>query len=692
MFQTTFKGQTVWVLDDHPNWTRGVHATVEVPCNTTASLSGLEERAPYARSLRWTFRFTLALAGEQLRAFDRGIRDAGIQPILIPFWPGGVYWGNRADRLFMGGIYWVEGGGQFLLYDALDPEPSWSSDCDLVYPVLSGFLNRQSFTRRHADAAEFDVEFTESSPIGWQIIPQGSPYARGPLPSMPDDEWPTGTEPFIFPYKSAAGQILEQIDDPDQSNEKVGTAREQLRVEYGAPAASRAAVRFMFSGQDNIANYLAFFRMAGGAVPFWSICWSNATVVKDTGGTPNELLVTDTAGIRAGDWMRISDGQDEWFGRVLAIPSNTALTMNRSTALPADMAARRPLSVMAVPLRLFRWAEPRLNIEWRSMAAATSDTEWLEVAAEYNTGRQEVMNVTVGRLPMRAWLFEFSIAGYNGSRVVERYTSFESLIASGGNSYAPIQLDHDSINQSLSLDRDIVHLTTSINSVAMLKRMISLQSESPVSVNIFEVDLGGAETAYVTTAVRPVFSGEVTTVKSDGLKLTADILSGGTILDRRVSRFVFKPDCNHDLFSVGCTLDAANWRFTANLLDPGTEGYPFTFALNNLGPAWAVSSFLAHFFAGGWIEFGTGTAWQRRAILDSTDATGGTMVVTLQRDPNPFPAAGSPVVIYPGCDGRRETCISKFNNYLNFGGHPFMPTGNPTLVKISTPAAAGGKK
>ena len=51
-------------------------------------------------------------------------------------------------------------------------------------------------------------------------------------------------------------------------------------------------------------------------------------------------------------------------------------------------------------------------------------------------------------------------------------------------------------------------------------------------------------------------------------------------------------------------------------------------------------------------------------------------------------------------DGRFETCQAwhatnnpsgKFGNRLNFGGHPFVPVANPSLVKVSE-AVGGGKK
>jgi hypothetical protein len=69
----------------------------------------------------------------------------------------------------------------------------------------------------------------------------------------------------------------------------------------------------------------------------------------------------------------------------------------------------------------------------------------------------------------------------------------------------------------------------------------------------------------------------------------------------------------------------------------------------------------------------------------------GVVTVTLDRDPDPWPEIGDGVVLYPGCDLSPATCKAKFDNYVNFIGHPFMPIANPSAVIASKPAG-GGKK
>jgi hypothetical protein len=38
-----------------------------------------------------------------------------------------------------------------------------------------------------------------------------------------------------------------------------------------------------------------------------------------------------------------------------------------------------------------------------------------------------------------------------------------------------------------------------------------------------------------------------------------------------------------------------------------------------------------------------------------------------------MPNTGDTFTAYPGCDKTQNTCTSKFNNLVNFGGFPYVP-------------------
>lgn len=198
-----------------------------------------------------------------------------------------------------------------------------------------------------------------------------------------------------------------------------------------------------------------------------------------------------------------------------------------------------------------------------------------------------------------------------------------------------------------------------------------------------------------------VFAGEADKVSVRGQVLRAKCLPGGRAMERSVPRMILQEGCNHALFSVGCGLAAADWQFDAVVSDPGTAGWPFEFALSGLTRTiGAAPTFFADWFAGGWIRFGSGGASRSVPIVRSSVVSGGAVTLTLSRDPAPFPTVGQVVALWPGCDGRMVSCKAyhattnpegRFNNFLNFGGHPFRPVANPSLVKLSN-TLAGGKK
>ena len=244
------------------------------------------------------------------------------------------------------------------------------------------------------------------------------------------------------------------------------------------------------------------------------------------------------------------------------------------------------------------------------------------------------------------------------------------------------------VKQSLFLDRDEIEIRSEIVAGDPLVKLATVQAEAPVRLTIKSVDVSGSSGSNDTV----LFTGDIIGLSVRGSKLTAKAVSAGTVFDRIYPRFRMQVGCNHALFSTGCGLSSAAWQFTATLSNPGSIGYPFTFDLTSLARTiGTVPTITAGWFAGGWVEFQSGASLSRRAIIDNTAAVSGALTITLARDPTPFPPPFSAVKLFPGCDGAKATCIDKFANYANFGGHPFLPATNPSLVKVSQ-NVGGGKK
>jgi uncharacterized phage protein (TIGR02218 family) len=96
-----------------------------------------------------------------------------------------------------------------------------------------------------------------------------------------------------------------------------------------------------------------------------------------------------------------------------------------------------------------------------------------------------------------------------------------------------------------------------------------------------------------------------------------------------------------------------------------------------------------NWFALGWIQTGSGTTFEIMGILKSEDAGAGIELWLVT--PLRYAIVGQSVKIYPGCDKSLATCVAKYDNLDNFGGHPFVPRRNLTIAALPI-ATSGGKK
>lgn len=127
-------------------------------------------------------------------------------------------------------------------------------------------------------------------------------------------------------------------------------------------------------------------------------------------------------------------------------------------------------------------------------------------------------------------------------------------------------------------------------------------------------------------------------------------------------RKAYTRQCPHVLYSGECGVNKTSYAVAGTV--SGINGLDLTIS--------QASAYANGYFAGGMIEYQPTTGvFERRFIRSHTGTT-----ITL-----PFKVhdlvGGESVTLYPGCDQTTATCESKFNNLLNHGGWPFIPTKNP---------------
>lgn len=120
----------------------------------------------------------------------------------------------------------------------------------------------------------------------------------------------------------------------------------------------------------------------------------------------------------------------------------------------------------------------------------------------------------------------------------------------------------------------------------------------------------------------------------------------------------YQSTCNHVLYNERCTISRA-----ANKFDTIVGGVAGTTI--NLPTSPTTDGDLA---AGEIVNNRTG---ERRLILSNvgTVLTVGYAFVDIR--------PGDNITLYRGCDHSLATCKAKFNNVINFGGHPYIPPDNP---------------
>jgi hypothetical protein len=527
----------------------------------------------------------------------------------------------------------------------------------------------------NATVAQFDVQFTETGPTTYALIPTSQVFQPGPglggYPTNPR-RWPTALDWREVPESFSVRIIREQL----------GFGRAPFETIYPQASVRENQFRTLTESSAECWRLLRFFADHGAGRAFWSPTWhSCAVMAADLGAGSSALSVQSAVGIQAGDYLAFVQGTGiQATSRVSTVVGNT---VNLNSSPGAFAASETVVSTLV----LARFDKPRIGLEFIAGSVAQGAVSVVELPPEYSPAADETLGTTIGLLTTRGYIYELAQT-IKGTTTTTLLTSYEADLTVGANTYSARKMDHGTVKQSLFLDRDEIEIRSEIVAGDPLVKLATVQAEAPVRLTIKSVDVSGTTGSNDTV----LFTGDIIGLAVRGSRLTAKAVSAGTVFDRIYPRFRMQVGCNHALFSPGCGLASAAWQFTATLSNPGTIGFPFTFDLTGLGRTiGSVPTITAGWFSGGWVEFLSGANLSRRAIIDNTAAVSGALTITLARDPSPFPPPFSAVKLFPGCNGARTTCVDKFANFPNFGGHPFMPATNPSLVKVSQ-NIGGGKK
>jgi len=163
------------------------------------------------------------------------------------------------------------------------------------------------------------------------------------------------------------------------------------------------------------------------------------------------------------------------------------------------------------------------------------------------------------------------------------------------------------------------------------------------------------------TSITPIirFSGRVSQVKTDRLKIDMEVNSDNELLNMPMPRNMYQATCIHTLYDDGCTLNRATFAVSSEVTGSGSTKSVLTCGLAQANG----------YFDLGWMEFTSGALLGEWRNVKSY--TVGNLV--LSRPLPAVPVAGDDFVAYPGCDKLEATCVAKFNNKANIRFYPYVP-------------------
>lgn len=238
-------------------------------------------------------------------------------------------------------------------------------------------------------------------------------------------------------------------------------------------------------------------------------------------------------------------------------------------------------------------------------------------------------------------------------------TSSDTPIDHLGHTFTPTAIQRPKIEDSSNVDKANLEITVSKDSP-----VAAIFADGPPSEVVF-VTVWSTHVTDTDAQFVVAWKGRVIDCnwEPDSATLTTENVFSSLLRSGLGPRFSVQ--CTVPLYSMACGIAKESRKVTTTIT--AISGLNITVDLAGENPD--------NWFGGGLLSwtnsvFGN-TEW--RAIRSSDKATG---VITLPTHA-PGLAAGQTVDVYPGCDHSLGTCDSKFNNAVNYRGHPYIPVINP---------------
>lgn len=322
------------------------------------------------------------------------------------------------------------------------------------------------------------------------------------------------------------------------------------------------------------------------------------------------------------------------------------------------------------------------DLSWRHHSEGLSDLDLtaVELPAEYSGPGAADAAVRVD-----AWLYILTRRITSSDVVCWRMTSAPEPIEHDGASYVPAQIDHDKIATSTEGDTDQLSVRMGDWPANPFREWFPRHAAGSYGLVVERVRVDRTTGESVGAAVR-AFRGEVASVVRKGPVYTVTCKSPLAFSTARTPGFMIQTFCNYALYDPNtCGVPEATWRLegTIEAISAASATVDFECAdLDGLASDWLVR---------GYIAISIGDEVETRFVRSSASLT-----ATRHRLFLNMPAAkavvGAAAAAQPGCDKSVTMCHARYANRKRFGGHPFLPSYNPSIAAIKPPVASGGGK
>jgi len=250
-------------------------------------------------------------------------------------------------------------------------------------------------------------------------------------------------------------------------------------------------------------------------------------------------------------------------------------------------------------------------------------------------------------------VYEFSVGSDTWN-----YTSAETEKTIGGRTYTPLAIEHGNRVDGPEERQSVFTIRVpSDTPIAQLYTNIPPGQRGLVKVKRYQL----LDTVDLELTI--IFDGTIRTVSFESKTQIANISAQPAISSttRPAPRAVYSSACNHVLYDSRCGVDPDDAAYKVTSTVSGVTDKVLTVP--------GLSAFADGFFTAGFIELADGS--DARTIFDHTGND-----ITLHYS---FPGVitSESVIVRAGCSHDSSTCVSKFNNFINYGGFPFVPLKNP---------------